>query len=224
MYNVFMKILLILLFVSLNLRAGDFYSEGDPATNVVALTYDDGPSRLTPQLLALLKKYNVKATFFVLGSNVKKYPSYLKMIKDEGHLIGNHTYSHKNFYRLKKDVNLPSIIEEEILKTEAEIKKITGEKPVFLRYPYGYNKKTGIDIAHKLGYKVYNWSFGYDWNRMDDEKLAQKYIEHIKPGAIFLMHDHNTKTKRSLKLTEKIIEELNKRGIKTVRLDEMNFK
>lgn len=226
MYNIIMKIRIILLglFFGANLNAGNFYSYGDTSKNEVALTYDDGPSQNTPALCDILKKYNVKATFFVLGENVKRYPGYLKRIKDDGHLIGSHTYSHKNFYKFKNNPDIVNMIEDEIIRTENEIKKITGEKPVYLRYPYGYNAKIGIDTAKKLGYKVYNWSFGYDWNKIGEEELLKKYISNIKPGAIFLMHDKKSKTNRVLNLTEKLIEELNKRGYKPVRLDEMSFK
>ncbi|MCX7647977.1 MAG: polysaccharide deacetylase family protein [Elusimicrobiales bacterium] len=221
-----MKICIILfaLFFSSNLNAENFYSYGDPSKNEIALTYDDGPSPDTLALCDILKKYGVKATFFVLGENVKRYPGYLKRIKEDGHLIGSHTYSHKNFYKFKNNPDMAKIIEDEIIRTENEIKKITGEKPVYLRYPYGYNAKIGIDMAKKMGYKVYNWSFGYDWNKIDDEELVNKYISNIKPGAIFLMHDRKSKTDRVLNLTQKLIEELNKRGYKTVGLDEMSFK
>ncbi len=218
----------IFLFLSLlvysNSHTQILYSNEKKSIKEVALTYDDGPSYITPELCDLLKKYNVKATFFVLGENVKKYPQYLKRIKEDGHLIGSHTYSHINFYRLKKNPEIEKIIKDEIKKTEEEIIKVTGEKPVFLRFPYGYSDKKGIKIANELGYKVYNWSFGYDWNNISDEDLIKRYIANIKPGSIFLMHEGYKKTDRVLKLTEALIQELTKRGYKIVRLDEMSFK
>lgn len=220
-----MKIIVFFLLQSM-LTAQVFYSQGDPSKKEVSLTYDDGPSKTTPYLLDMLKKYNVKATFFVLGENVKKYPQYLKRIKEDGHLIGSHTYSHKNFYKYKNEIELGKLIEKEIMTSENEIKKVNGEKPSFLRYPYGYNKETGLDIASKLGYKVYNWTFGCDWDKSDDEKIINRYLAHIKPGAIFLIHDTGQKLRkeRTLKITETLIQELNKTGYKIVRLDEMSFR
>jgi len=212
-----------LFFVGFGIVFSEFYSDAKPEKNYIALTFDDGPSLITPKLCELLKKYNVKATFFVLGENVRRYPENLKRIKNDGHLIGSHTYSHKNFYKISKG-NLRDEIVSEIKKTEDEIYKVVGIKPNILRYPYGYNRSLGIEIAKELGYDVYNWTFGYDWNNIDIEKLAQMYIENIKPGAILLLHDTPKRKGKVLELTKRIIEEAKRRGYEIVRLDEMIFK
>jgi len=202
---------------------GEFYSSAKPVKKYIALTFDDGPSRITPQLCDLLKNYQVKATFFVLGENVKRYPQYLKRIKDDGHLIGSHTYHHKNFYKVPKD-KVESEIKEEIKKTEDEIYKAIGVKPTILRYPYGYSKPIGISIAKSMGYDVYNWTFGYDWNDIDLDKLVDMYVKNIKPGAILLLHDTEKRKGRIIELTKRIIENAKSQGYEILRLDEMIFK
>ncbi|MEF3279709.1 MAG: polysaccharide deacetylase family protein [Elusimicrobiota bacterium] len=190
-------------------------------SNFLFLTYDDGPSTVTFEICDLLKKYNVKATFFVLGENVKKYHGELKRIYQDGHLIGNHTYSHMNFYKIDKSSDIENIIIQEIEKTENEILNVIGIVPKVLRYPYGYSRKHGLDVAIKKGYKVFNWTFGYDWNKINDDELIKKYLEHIKPNAIILMHDTPKRNKRVLKITEEIIKEAKKKKFKFATLDEI---
>lgn len=185
----------------------------------IYLTIDDGPSLVTSQLLEILRKHNVKATFFVLGVNIERYPDALKRIYKEGHLVGNHTYSHKNFYKARYD---DKMLTEEIKKTEDEIIKIIGYKPRYLRYPYGFTSKTAMEIAASLGYKVVNWDFGYDWNPYDEERIINEYIKNLKPGSIILIHDTPKRKKMVLRLVEKIIIEAKKRGLEFARLDEDN--
>lgn len=188
------------------------------AKNQIYLTIDDGPSSITDQICDLLNKYNAKATFFVLGQNVKRYPDMLKRIHKDGHLIGNHTYSHINFYkRYDKD-----LIIEEIKKTESIILELISYKTNYLRYPYGYYSKQGLEIAKKLGYKVVNWSFGYDWNPYDEEKILQAYLNHIREGEIILVHDTPKRNKMILRILERILEEGKNKGLVFVRLDEGN--
>ena len=99
----------------------------------VVLTFDDGPHpSTTPHILDILKKRHLRAAFFVLGLQANKYPDIIKRMHDEGHIIGNHTYGHKNLTQLK-----PAQIKKEIESTNDLIEKITGERPKFMRPPYG---------------------------------------------------------------------------------------
>jgi len=219
-----MKFLIIFICFATSSYSGDFFSNISTTTNQIALTFDDAPSTVTPEICDVLKKYGVKATFFVLGNNVKKYPSNLKRIYDDGHLIGNHTYSHINLFKERKLPEHEKILLDEITKTENEIKNISGFTPTYIRFPYGYDKKWAIELAQKNGYKVFNWTFGYDWNKIDDEKLIKLYIDNIRPGAVFLMHDTPKHKKRILRLTEEIIKEAKNRNFTIVRLDEAVYK
>ncbi|MCX7642101.1 MAG: polysaccharide deacetylase family protein [Elusimicrobiales bacterium] len=184
----------------------------------IYLTIDDGPSSITMEICELLSKYNAKATFFVLGQNVKKYPDMLKRIYSDGHLVASHTYSHINFYKLKGDKR--RLMEDEIKKAEIEILKIIKYKPNYLRYPYGYYSKQAQEIAKEIGYKVINWSFGYDWHSYDEGKILSEYIKHINPGEIILVHDTPKRNKMTLRILEKILEEGKRKKLNFVRLDE----
>lgn len=195
-----------------NLYPCDIIGHINTKEKVIYITYDDGPSAITSEIVDLLNKYNVKATFFVLGENLKKYPDALKKINNSGHIIGNHTYHHINFYKENKKKDIKDLIEKEIKTTEDEIVRIIDKKPFLLRYPYGYSKKNACEIAKNMGYRLYNWSFGYDWHKISDDELLRKYIENIYPGAILLMHDTPKNNKRVLKITDKIIEEALKKG------------
>lgn len=187
--------------------------------NNIYLTIDDGPSSITNELCDLLLKYDVKATFFVLGENVKKYPQALKYIYNNGHLVANHTYSHKNFYKIKANRDL---LETEIKKAEEEIVKLINYKPIYLRYPYGYSSKQAIEVARFLGYKVINWSFGYDWHPYSEDKIISEYIKNLKPGSIILVHDTPKRNKMVLRVVEEIFKEAKKKNLKFVKIDELN--
>ena len=122
-----------------NPSAGKFYARGDAKKPFFALTFDDGPGRITMDLLKLLDKYGVKASFFMLGSSVKTYPERALAVAKAGHLVCNHTYSHKNYFKLDKFPDKEKILDSEIVKAQTEIEKACGVRPVFLRMPNGYN-------------------------------------------------------------------------------------
>ncbi|WP_214109456.1 polysaccharide deacetylase family protein [Acrocarpospora catenulata] len=111
----------------------------------IALTFDDGPSENTTRLLATLKKYKAKATFFVMGSRVKKHPVLTKNIAKGGHELGNHTWSHPWLTDLE-----PSAIYKEINETQKLIKKLTGKAPVLFRAPGGLTDDDVVAVAAKL--------------------------------------------------------------------------
>ncbi|MGC8867402.1 MAG: polysaccharide deacetylase family protein [Elusimicrobiales bacterium] len=184
----------------------------------IYLTIDDGPSALTSDICDLLKKHKAKASFFVLGKNVKRYPKMLERIFADGHLVGNHTYSHINFYKKRDDIFL---IRQEIKKAEDEIFRIIGVKPLYLRYPYGYHSQKAIEIASDMGYKVINWDFGYDWKNDDEDVIISRYRKNILAGKIILMHDTAKRNKMALRLLKALLEEGEKKGLVFVRLDEV---
>jgi len=174
-------------------NAGMFYADGDPTKKCVALTFDDGPNpAVSARILDILRTKKVPASFFILGVNARAYPQYVKMYIDNGHEVGNHTYSHKNFYRLKKikkPVELEKIILKELIESDNIISGIISRKPVFIRMPNGFISPEVEKVATENGYTVVNWSFGCDWKSMTKENLVKNYITHIKPGAILLFHE-----------------------------------
>ncbi|MGH4124483.1 MAG: polysaccharide deacetylase family protein [Clostridium sp.] len=157
------------------------------------LTFDDGPTYIiTAALLDVLKKQNVKATFFVVGKEIEGKESILKRIYNEGHGIGLHTYSHnfKKIYRSTEDFI------DEMTKTSHKIQEVTGLSPKIIRFPGGSSKRLtalSLDSLHKNNFKVYDWTVniydGINPNLSADQLTRNsKIIKGNKNAAIILMH------------------------------------
>ncbi|MDR3113772.1 MAG: polysaccharide deacetylase family protein [Endomicrobium sp.] len=197
-----------------------FYTNGPKDAKRAALSFDDGPGASTLATLDILKKKAVKATFFMLGDNVRKRPKFSKAVADGGHEIANHTYSHINFYQYKEEDRV-SKIESELIKSQEEIFNAVSVKTYLVRYPYGYSGKDALDIAKKHNYKVVNWTFGADWNVSDSaENMKEQYLKALQPGAIFLMHDAPINAKE-LSFLEALIDEIIKQGYEIVTVGEL---
>lgn len=155
------------------------------ARRELALTFDDGPDEIyTDQLLDLLKQYNAKATFFVVGSHAEQYPDVVRRMKAEGHTIGIHNYTHKMNW-----VMLPKTVKKQIEQTNEIIYNITGQYTHYYRPPWGVVNL--FDFARVKEFNIVLWSgiFG-DWQRkLGPEKLKAKMLKKMKPGAVFLLHD-----------------------------------
>ena len=177
----------------------------------IALTFDDGPSDYTEELLDGLQMYDAKATFFVIGKTAEKNPEMVQRAHEDGHLIGNHTYSHIDFYKSSL-----TEIQENINKGADVIKAITGEKPLFLRAPYG---NVGIVQLKKLNTFFIHWSSSsYDWFKEDEEYIYKRIIKEAKDGEIILLHDTREVT---VKAVLRAIPELQEQGYEFVRVDEL---
>lgn len=154
---------------------------------VIALTFDDGPDeRYTPEVLDVLKKHNVKATFFLLGMRVEKFPSVAKRIREEGHIIGNHTYWHPEL--TKKAEGIASLVWE-VNKTEEMIETVLNVKTNLFRAPYGAITGEMIEKLKELGYRGVGWSIdSEDWKGLPKEKVKHNIMNGLHPGSIVLMH------------------------------------
>jgi chitin deacetylase len=198
----------------------NFYTHGPRDQKVLALTFDDGPGPWTERVLDVLKKYNVKATFFMEGDQVEFRGAIAKKVLEAGHEIGNHTYSHMNFYAYKKD-DREKVLAREIQKSGEFIFKATGVKTILLRMPNGFSREWARNAAQKENYALVNWTFGCDWKKMPTEQLSAVYIKNIQPGAIFLMHDGGKNRERTVTALPVIIEEIQKQGYKIVPVGEL---
>lgn len=163
------------------------YSQVHITQPVLAMTFDDGPSpSLTPKLLDLLKAKNIKATFFVVGSNAKEYPHIIRRIIAEGHEIGNHTWTH---------ASLPSRSDEQIRKelkdTEDAIFAAANYRPHLMRPPYGAINAHVKDLMFsEFGYTTIMWSVDpQDWRRPGASVVTSRLVSGARPGAIMLSHD-----------------------------------
>lgn len=182
------------------------------STKMVALTFDDGPHpKVTQQILKTLEKYDAKATFFVLGESVNKYPKVLKQVFDEGHEIGNHSYSHAKLTLLPLDQ-----IRFQIQSTDAAVKALTGENTTVFRPPYGAYDNI---VTSQLKVPKVLWTVDtLDWKHHDSKKTLQVVQENVKNGSIILMHDIHQTTADSL---DAILATLEKQGYEFVTVSEL---
>lgn len=188
-----------------------FNSPQENTDKMIALTFDDGPGPYTDELLDGLEKLNAKSSFFLVGKKIDKYHDTVVRMAQNGHLVGNHTYSHVKLTALS-----PDEIKKEIDKTNEKIKAITGEAPQFFRPPFGrYNSDT-LNYVDMISVR---WSKDtIDWKYEDEERLYRYLINNAGDGEIFLMHDVEETT---VKGVLRAIETLEKQGYKFVRVDEL---
>lgn len=184
---------------------------------VVALTFDDGPSKTyTPQILRVLNKYHVKATFFELGSEIKKYPEITKMVNNSGSQVALHAYKHDRLaYKSIKH------IDKNIKKGKEEIKKVTGSYPTFMRPPYGSVDGSVFDALNENNLGIGLWSIDtVDWSRPGKKAIIKKAVGYAYPGVVILMHDGGGNREESVQALPKIIKSYKKAGYRFVTLDE----
>jgi peptidoglycan/xylan/chitin deacetylase (PgdA/CDA1 family) len=150
----------------------------------VALTFDDGPSESTPEILEILAEYGVTATFFQCGANVDRLPQVAREVAATGHEVGNHTYSHPYLF-----LRSPDAIERELRRAQETIESHTGARPSWFRAPYGA-RWFGLGRAQrKMQLTGVMWStIGYDWNRRASEVVARMAAS-ASNGAILCLHD-----------------------------------
>lgn len=183
----------------------------DTSSKVVALTFDDGPSRYTNDIIDILEKNDAVATFFILGNKVKLYEDTLKKSISNGNEIGNHTFNHKWLTKLTDDE-----IKEQISNTQSIIEEVTGYTPLLFRPSYGsLNKRVRKDI--NLDIVLWNVDT-MDWKYKSTNKIVARATNNVKDMDIILLHDTYKSTKDSL---EKIITTLKDKGFTFVTVSEL---
>lgn len=167
----------------------------------VVLTFDDGPTELTPLFLDLLNRYEAKAIFFCIGRQIAQYPQIVQRIKDEGHQIGNHTYSHipQNCF-----ASTAAMIQE-IQQTDALLAQLGIETPYF-RPPYGVTNPHIARAVRRTDKRVIGWDIrSLDTVIKDETRLWSRVISKLSQGNIILMHDTS---ERTLHVLEQLLEYL----------------
>ena len=174
----------------------------DKNTKFIALTFDDGPNYNTSKVIDVLNKYNVKATFFVIGKNIKGHELILKKMVESNMEIGNHTYNHLLLTKYNKDTIL-----SEIEKTNELIYEVTNTYPKILRPSYGsFNKK----IKSIVNYPIIIWDIDtLDWKYKNSKRISNTILSKVKDGDIILMHDIYKSTLNSLDLVIPLLLENN---------------
>lgn len=183
--------------------------------NVVALTFDDGPTEYTEEVLDLLKRSGQKATFFCIGTCVEKNPELVQRIVSEGHLIGNHTYTHSSSIGFWSATR----VSEEILKTQETIAEHTGKTPAFFRPPFGVTNPNIARACKENRMKVMGWNVrSLDTVLKTEEAILMRVVPRLKKGSIILLHDTSSKTTRVL---EQLLLIMKQRQIQSVTVDEL---
>lgn len=181
----------------------------------IALTFDDGPwPTTTAKMLDILQEHDVKATFFVLGSNVTRFPALLKRVANEGHAIGNHTWSHRYQY------HHPALAQREIQLTAQAIEKHTGFKTELFRPPGGYLKNGLVAHARAQRQTTIMWTVDDTYSGTVDQAV-KNVIQNAKPGGIVLMHDGGGDRQLMIQALPHIITQLKQQGYQLVTIPQI---
>jgi peptidoglycan/xylan/chitin deacetylase (PgdA/CDA1 family) len=186
------------------------------ATPIVAMTFDDGPHpTLTPRLLDMFKARGLKATFYLIGNRVVTWPDIVKRIADEGHEIGNHSWSHPNLAQR----STTSVLRE-IDRTSEAIYRVTGRMPVTFRPPYGaFTQRQRVMLHTERKLPTILWSVDpQDWRRPGASVVASRILSHSRPGSVILTHDIQSGTVRAMPQT---LDGLTNRGLHCGTMSQM---
>jgi peptidoglycan/xylan/chitin deacetylase (PgdA/CDA1 family) len=202
-------------------------ARGPSGMKVVALTFDDGPDpKYTPAILEILAQFDVKATFFLVGLHVEKYPDLARRVVTAGHSVGSHTYTHRNLLGLSRPA-----IEAEVTHAGTVIERTTGQRVTLFRPPRGLYDANLPAILNRKGLTLALWSrSSVDWAEPGWEAVARRVLSKIKNGDIILLHDSGDLVGSSggsrlstVEALPTIVSELKRRGYSFVSLREMIF-
>lgn len=171
----------------------------------IALTFDDGPDpTYTESILEILERYNAKATFFMIGEHIEKYPEIAKKVASKGHEIGNHTFHHRHLTELTKKE-----IEEEIARTDQSIRNATNEETVSFRPPFfDWDDKVN-EVVKQFSYPVISATnlSAKDWESPGTDWIVNETKKQIKPGSIFIFHDGLGDRSQTVEAVDLLLEE-----------------
>lgn len=202
-----------------DIRLGYFlqvsYRKKKPVTKQVALTFDDGPSVFTPQVLDLLRDYDCKATFFCIGKEVQHLPHIANRILRDGHTIANHTFSHTtNFGFLSTEQ-----VVAELETCNNIISATVDRRPTFFRPPFGVTNPSVAKAVQRLGLQTIGWSNrSLDTVIQDEDRILRRVLRKLQPGDIILLHDT---TQRTVNVLRKILPMLKAEGYVCVSVDDL---
>jgi peptidoglycan/xylan/chitin deacetylase (PgdA/CDA1 family) len=187
----------------------------------IALTFDDGPSEATPQVLDVLARFSARATFFQCGANVERLPTISRAVREAGHEIGNHTYSHPRLLGCS-----PSRIKEEVSRTQTAIRDAAGVQPALFRAPYGIRWFGLREALQQHGLTGVMWTvIAYDWE-WEPSEIAAHVLSHASAGGVVCLHDGDRTSssvdrRRTVEALGQILPELIRRGYSLVTAGEM---
>ncbi|HJV44644.1 MAG TPA: polysaccharide deacetylase family protein [Bacillota bacterium] len=201
-------------------KRGEIVWEVPTQQKVICFTFDDGPDpKYTPQILNVLNQYQAKATFFVTGNQVERFPQVVQKEAMQGHEIANHTFNHKYLDKYNEEG-----IEKEIVHAQDIIYAVTGQTTKLFRPPGGYYNERIVSAAKKHGYTVIMWSWHQetkDWSDPGVDKIVKRVLDNTRNGDIVLLHDHSGKRSQTVDAIAQIIPELKKRGYQFITVSEL---
>lgn len=197
--------------------AGPAYvTNGSRTRHVVALTFDDGPSTYTPQVLSVLERERVHATFFLIGEQVAGYAAFARRALADGDMLGDHTWSHPNVS------GGGAFAQGQLLSTANAIRRATGFRPCLFRAPYGAVSSGLIGLARGLGFTTIQWDVDpQDWARPGSGAIYARIVGAVRNGSIVLMHDGGGPRGQTLAALPAIIRTLKARGYGFVTVDQL---
>ncbi len=206
-----------------NLRSGIFaraLTQGRADSSEVAVTYDDGPDpTATPALLDLLRTRNVHATFFVIGTKAREHVAIVKRCHAEGHLIGLHSDRHSTWTNFLRGRALT----RELNACRESVEALTGTPATYYRPPFGLVNPEVHGVVRRLGLTLVGWSVrSFDTTRRTTPAVAARVLRRIRGGDIVLLHDGGQDPARVCALTTAILDDLARRGLAPVRIDEID--
>ncbi|MFE9336023.1 polysaccharide deacetylase family protein [Streptomyces sp. NPDC007063] len=181
---------------------------------VIALTFDDGPHPVhTPALLGVLRRHGVQATFFVVGENAAAFPDLLHAITADGHVVGNHSWNHKQLTRLPT-----GHVRDELGRTSDLIDRVLGAPPRWCRAPYGDWHPPSLRVCSDLGMEPMGWSVDtQDWARPGVAHIVRAVTRDAAPGVIVLQHDGGGPRQQTVAAVDRYLPVLQERGYTCVR-------
>ena len=182
---------------------------------IVALTFDDGPAAYTSHILDTLKQHNAPATFLCIGKNIAGNEQTLQRIKEEGHLIGNHSFSHHFWFDMWSAKKMMA----DMKSMNKEVDRAIGLEPLLFRPPYGVINPNLAAAIRRTKFTPIGWSIrSFDTSIKDKQKLLSRVLTRVKPGDIILLHDSMEITAAIL---PELIQQLTGKGYKIAPLDKM---
>ncbi|MBN1157769.1 MAG: polysaccharide deacetylase family protein [Bacteroidales bacterium] len=189
---------------------------GDRQEKEIAVSFDDGPDgEITPAVLDLLLLHNIQAAFFCVGEKVAEHPDLVRRMHTEGHIVGNHSYSHHVFL----DLFSGKRIQKELKRTENLICGVTGKRTKFFRPPYGVTNPAVAEAAKSLGYTVTGWSLkSRDTVINDEQALLKRLKKKLKKGDVVLFHDRGS---HLVSVLRSFIQYAADKNFRIVRIDQL---
>ena len=211
--------IIFLVYASCNIRSNIYlkvFCKKQTEEKIVAVTFDDGPDPIqTPKALQILKEQQIPACFFCIGHKVTGNESLIRQIIDDGHLIGNHSFTHTGHFplyslsRMKKDMQA----------CQSALEQVTSQKIRLFRPPFGVTNPTIAKAVRILGYTPIGWNIRtFDTQHPSKEKVLRRIRTRLRPGSIILLHDRMPDSDLLLKEILNLIKE---QGYTVVRLDKM---